>query len=59
MPAPISILSKTYQMWTLLLLFNREQDSGKKKLASNFLHGNPIFDAMFTDILTFDLISTN
>ena len=48
-------LSNTYQMWPLLLiLFIAEQDSGKICIKGiTCFHGNPVFNAMFTWILTF------
>ena len=61
-PTPIStfenflhiLISNTYQMWPLLLKFIGEQDFGKILVKGiTCCHGSPVFDAMFTQILTF------
>ena len=47
-------LSNSYKMWPILLKFIGKQDSGKiLRKGMTCCHGNPVFDAMFTQTLTF------
>ena len=47
-------LSNTYDLLPLMIKFIGEQDSGKMVCQGiTCCHGNPIFDGMFSQILTF------
>ena len=53
-------LISTYEILSLLLKCIGEQDSVKKIVKGiTCCHGNPIFDTMFSQILTFDIFSFN